>query len=94
MSEKIQADMAEPENILTIDSPSVHTHMPKFSIYENETSSELKDRLTSYRELTSPTQRDWRDFPTVHHPKGNKPTFIPSEWHGRGWTKRHSDGSD
>ena len=94
MSEKIQTDLAEQENKLTIASPSVHALTPKFSIYENETLLELKDRLASYRELTSPTQRDWRDFPTVHHPNGYKPTFIPSEWHGRGWTKRRSDGSD
>ena len=94
MSDKIQTDSAESENILIIDSPSVHAHTPKFSIYENETSKELKERLASYRENTGPTQRDWRDFPTVHHPKGYIPTFIPSEWHGRGWTKRHYDGSD
>lgn len=42
--------------------------MVKFSIYENETISELNDRMASYRAQTSYIKRDWRDLPRVHHP--------------------------
>ena len=61
---------------------------PDTSIYETETVEELRLRLTSYRELTRLTMRDWRDLPTVHHPTGyNPPPFSPGEWRGRSWTR-------